>query len=874
MNKLIASLLSALMALASLGIPVFAAPALKNYPDFLGVDGQLDAYIVVGADASVEDVVGAIDVALSLAIVSTQPVQVEAAGAVSVTGGVSLDTSTDRIHLGDAINTVKQTLTERDLPTILADGEFEDDDGETYPYSQYIDVGTATVEFVQEDSDEDPILEIEMGTDTTKPLYTLRVSFTEAVDFNDAKSEGNPIELFGTEFTVAEETDANKLVLYKSAETIVLNLEESATITIDGEDHTVTLVGCNPGTPAKAIVQVDEDVDDIAEGRSEKIGGVDIFAKTVLCWQEGAEGKAILQVGSEKVTLENGQEIVLGEDEEVEGTEVAFTGTVDSLSEIKIYVFAPSSDEDFLAAGATFEDPFAGTFKVAFDGVNIDLKADDRDEIRLRPSGDDKGYVRAPIAGEEATLYFVNKGYLQDSDGKNIYVVEGAQASEDEIIFLAPGDATYTHIVQVSRIEGDDDGNSDDYAEFKDLVTGDTYKTQVFNLDLGTANEKTTLIVDGKTYTVDFDPDGDDTLDVISVTYSDTPTVKTVVYPALETTNGALLALTDDISDVISLTAGSAGTGKDGGILALPTGDATITYDSDGSAVTAVYVNSNALTLGGSKSVQVGSVYYVFTCDASAATVTCDIAVEDDQTGSGNAETDPAVLLVEEEDDQDAENAILVASEYSSDVGFEKPVFTASTTWEDVGTSDDDVYAYLDYYGTYVERDTSDSSQATVTIWYPDEQVYARVAIGENPTWTTTVAGEEVKQYVPITQAVALLDTEVTDLHKQSNLILVGGPAINRLTADVYNLTYPTYGAQALAQNITYPVPEGKAIIEVLDSPYADGKVVVVVAGWEAGNTRAATSVLQRYETLLADIDASKVIVEGTSRETAAVTPA
>ena len=862
------------MALASLGIPVFAAPALKNYPDFLGVDGQLDAYIVVGADAKVDDVIGAIDVALSLASVSTQPVQVEAAGAVSVTGGVSLDTEAEKLYLGDAINEVKQTLTGKDLD-ILGKLTFEDDEGTTYDYSQYIDVGANTIEFVQEESDEDPVIEIDMDTSSSNPLYTAKIVFTKPLDFTSDKVEGKTITFFGTDFTISPDTTSNtELIFYKSAQEITLYKDEETTITVGGEDYTIKVLGFDTsGTTDKVVLQINGDTDDVEESKSKTIGGLKVYAKTITAWSEGTEGLVVLQVGSEKVIFENGEPVQLGEDrEEVDGTKVTITTSGTAVSSIEIAVFAPESDEDQIIAGETFTDPVFGTFKVAFNGISTDLKAAERDQIEFRVSGDYKGYVRFPdINGETATLYFAyspsgSTVNLADADQHSIYVYEGAEAAEDEIIFLPPANERYTHIVQVYDIKLDD---TNGYVEFKDLVTGETYKTEEGKFNDDSAPDQLDLIVDGKTYTVTLT---DDTTPKIKVTYDSDS--KLVVYPAIELNNGETLAFTEpDLQIGDEVDAATVYVVPTGCIKVTPNGGADtakIEYSTDCVTYT---VDSSAAS--GDEEVTVGSVTYVVNIAQGAGSSDGKVDVSISLSDGSSEITTPAVLLVEEEDDVNTQNAVIVkvTADTSRNINYDI-IMTDTNAWTGVGTSDDDVTAYLDYYGTYAEVDTSDSDHSLVTVWYPDEQVYAMVAIGPNPTWTTTVAGEEVKQYVPITQAVGLLDTEVTDLHKHSNLILVGGPAVNRLTADVYNLTYPTYGGEALEKNITYPIPEDKAIIEVLDSPYADGKVVVVVAGWEAEHTRAATSVLQRYETLLADIDASKVIVEGTSRETAAVTPA
>jgi hypothetical protein len=111
----------------------------------------------------------------------------------------------------------------------------------------------------------------------------------------------------------------------------------------------------------------------------------------------------------------------------------------------------------------------------------------------------------------------------------------------------------------------------------------------------------------------------------------------------------------------------------------------------------------------------------------------------------------------------------------------------------------------------------------------------------------------------PIKTAVAKLDTEVTDAMKAAyHIVTVGGPCINKITAAAMNLTYPACGAAST-------IPENAAMIEVKDDAFTSGKVVVIVAGWEADNTRLACSVLQNYDAYKSQFGtAKKVKITGT----------
>jgi hypothetical protein len=125
------------------------------------------------------------------------------------------------------------------------------------------------------------------------------------------------------------------------------------------------------------------------------------------------------------------------------------------------------------------------------------------------------------------------------------------------------------------------------------------------------------------------------------------------------------------------------------------------------------------------------------------------------------------------------------------------------------------------------------------------------------------VSGNEVTYdsypSIPVSTAIARLDSEVTASDKNKNLISVGGPAVNMVSADALGLEYPTRGVES-------GIPENKGMIKVIDDPYETGNdvVVIVVAGWEAEQTRAASSVLQKYGEKLAGVTAAEVEVTGT----------
>ncbi len=81
---------------------------------------------------------------------------------------------------------------------------------------------------------------------------------------------------------------------------------------------------------------------------------------------------------------------------------------------------------------------------------------------------------------------------------------------------------------------------------------------------------------------------------------------------------------------------------------------------------------------------------------------------------------------------------------------------------------------------------------------------------------------------------------DATEADKAKNLILVGGPCVNELTATALGLTYPTCGEAS-------GLKAGEAKIKVVEDAFGTGSVAVLAYGWEAEDTARAAGILRRY---------------------------
>jgi hypothetical protein len=198
---------------------------------------------------------------------------------------------------------------------------------------------------------------------------------------------------------------------------------------------------------------------------------------------------------------------------------------------------------------------------------------------------------------------------------------------------------------------------------------------------------------------------------------------------------------------------------------------------------------------------------------------------------------------------------------YTTSTGQAKDVQVYSTDTSgveqksDIGIATQDVVADS---GAVVVAPATYSGSDKVLVKIPAQVLYAKMYIGE---LGGTTAGSEVSYTsypsVPVTSAIAKLDTEMSALKTAKHVVLVGGPCINDLVDELATAGKFTYSCAS------WPGRDF-GLIEAIDDAFATGKVALVVAGTRADDTRIATSALQMYDTKLAGQTAASVEVTGT----------
>jgi len=859
-----------------LGATVLGAMAadLSDYPAPFVSGGQFNALIVVGANSRSIDTIGAVDIATGLQAAGSGAATTSTSTTVAVSGeSASLNSGGDKIYIADVLNEHVTTITDNELPTTLADGSFEDNSGTETDYQQQINIG-ATPAFTYGDSGndlDDPELIIALGTSTTNFIYEWDLTFDTTLDFTDNDVQGENIEIGGIEYTVSSTSTNIEIVLLGGANEVSLAVGEE--VTVGGNTVRVEGVG-NDGANDQLTLTVNGETDEIQEGTSQNVGGVDVFAKTVAVFNtEANPGYAVIQVGSDEIHLIDGGEVQLGKSssDTIEGTEVTITGAVDR---IQIAITAEDNDFDHLSVGDSFVDPVFGTVKLTFaDAVNTE-----GNEIELFSSEDDTlGVTFEDESGDEASIEFIDVAatpVLADAEGDVIIVVEGQSATEDDYIAINSGDKEFLFEVKNIGISSGTDANA--YVSLKDIFSGETHRLEYSNTPAGAGDVDEvidTVTIQGQTFTIQaFDGEdngadtwnsGDESIIMVDAgsaadintdnTFTD-PAGSVQVFPLMEIfsgTDGVGIAFTDD--NVVAIDEADAGTTY---TMVLPTGTVTVVTPVANACI-ATYTAStgdseaSADFSGGETEVDltVGDAIYVFGATVTAGGADCatggvdfydvDVSLDDDNLDDGTTDelAEPALLIVEEDNDNDGDikNTIIISTSADGSSG-DIEVNTGDVIMSNQGIGftsmdDSDFSTAYSSYGSRLLHDSSNSDHSILTVWTAREQLYAELLIAEESATIGSPSGSATSANVNVGSAV--LDNEIASLSAQ-NTIIVGGPCANTKAAEF--MGNPAVCSEGFV--------EGKAIIKVKDM---GEYTAMLVAGYSGDDTRRAARVLAQY---------------------------
>lgn len=164
----------------------------------------------------------------------------------------------------------------------------------------------------------------------------------------------------------------------------------------------------------------------------------------------------------------------------------------------------------------------------------------------------------------------------------------------------------------------------------------------------------------------------------------------------------------------------------------------------------------------------------------------------------------------------------------------------------------------------------SNDAKVVEASWTP-VQVFARLVLGEARQKTTE--GGTIKQLdvTKLSKPVARFDDQVTlDSGLTTNLVVVGGPVVNRVAAKLLGVEYGNFTAAQKYFEKANAID--KAIIKLVENVAGSGKNAIVIAGWRASDTRLACQLLQQYDKHTAELAGKTGVVVGGILESPTIT--
>jgi len=772
--KKIASVIASTVMLSS----TVALAAAANYPAPFVASGVSDVAVVYGASAAQTDLVAAVDITTNLQSKLTT-VAATTGGSATVSGEAkAIETGSQKLYLGDYMNSTKTTFTSTELPKVLADGKITDTDGTSFTYNLKVNTPSTVVRYGRPSgvsSSENPFIYVDLTS--SSQTFSQDIVFPTAV--NVTKLADKDITLFGKKFTFTGATadlistgTSRKVVLYENSNTKLVNSGETDIVVVGGTSYTIGVTSVESAT--EGTITVNGVSQKVTETNSYKVSGLDLYIKNVIGPNVAGETRAIeISAGAAKLTLEEGSTVTKGSNS-VYGTSVAYTGSGGKVSKITVTDTPYSFDTPikYLKAGDTITEPVFGAFKITFASYAPAVDDSSKNLITFKSTGENKASMKWTNKNsktydmdmfEAGSYYVTSEGIGNTTDANNATysynattlaydtynIVTGTGAIRLNDYFITRNNE-YSQIWRVDNYQP----NTGEIT-VKDQGSGSTSTKVTFSN--GTAGTVSLTLADGSSATLTLVGNGTSE-STMNITASSTS-------PLLYTKGGALINLTRLANPILYNT----------------TGASKIEFVEETSYNDGTFTDVAGATLG-------------------TAVTNFTLLWKTGQSGNDIKFSEPQVRgLV---------GAVPVGG--SADTG---------TTVGDYSTY------YLTRYGTFIKKTGNSNSDNSIDIYYPGTAANAGVYISELASAVTTAGG---------TTLVPIKDSEVAT-STAKNLIVVGGSCINTAAADLLGSTTPLCGDEWEAKT---GVGAGSFLIQTFARTGTG--VATLVAGYNAEDTTNA----------------------------------
>lgn len=827
---------------AMLGATAMGALAadLSSYPTLFVENGAFNGFLVVGKKAQSVDNLALTDIAANMFVAGSTGTTMTVEG-----DAWKVESGSDVLEFGENIGPstggVVDFLDDTDLAA-LADGELVSSQG-SFKYEQFLHFDKTVVNTTYaEDDDDVTALFLRIVDNNQFARYELNFLEAAETDIDASESfklddyEDKKLHMLGKTYDVVKAVtggaNSNKvtLTLMSGAVTDSLMEGESQTYTIGGKTYDIELTFTDENSRAKFVVN-GEATPLMDEGNTETLSDGTVLGLSQVLYQNYAGGvhRADFFLGADKILLED-DDITVGSstdelqvnDETIDGAKVIMTGsmldnatstTEDGELELDTIQINMTAQEDYfiavgeaLSAQAEFEEKdllFTQNWDIQFKGLDSAVVVD---EISVKDKSGEKEYeltftnvngdvIKVPIA------YATAASTVRPGDQSDRLFLNHSQIG-DEGYFILNDDTDEDSITEVVQYKGSDDNStSNPKIKFKILSSGETVERP---LSAGTSGNAftATLKLSGTTYSI--------------------------------TSSGAANLGNDDWN--VSITGGDVG-------------EQSIVNESGQHSLGGYFI-----TRGGAKiwledkAIEYGDAAGVSLGSQGNNEVRFNVSLIDGDRHDDVRGTDPTVA---------SPYFVFVAniSAASSELDFSSTAGSITLTSPDADTDHSFGYSSNGAFVGLTTPSGGGTSADSVVVDWPQVERTATVYVTSSATTTATKAAATADlKRVSVVDATKL-DDEVTDADAQ-NLIVVGGPCVNTVAADLL-------GNPAVCTEGFRP---GVARVKLFE--HANGNMAMLVAGYSGADTRLAGSVIAHRWT---ELFGSEVEVEGTTSSDATI---
>ena len=803
---------------AMVGATIFGASAvagglsgdLKNYPGTLKADG---VKVVIG-DAAHADVAAATDVGKSLGLVgfsSTTASSSSSSSSVDISKGTLLQRSdTDALFPGRAIGNIYSSgLTKTDFPAMLKDGKFVDQEGTntvTEEFTQTLEVGnnsgTAVDSFqFRVDADDDGDKKVGWYARTAKNsqlinfsakpkngmTYSNDTSSAAKTDFLGVKVEGVlGTDMYFVDAAVSSSGALNKVSLVAGT-SLTLEPGVPTQISLGNDEYTL---GVKIGTSSQCTVDVDGQSQVLSEGATKAFGKVEVSVVDVFAQHEEKGGACVVVVNEKdkgRFTLESGARAKRGDTFITDSVSTVETGAgVDRNKFTGLSWTVNAGDEFFLGSatdGSVWDDPISGTF-------SLYLEPDLTDEDLY---GED-GYALVDFSGGSRT------GYLKFRE-------KGGSWVDMPLARTSAGNILWSYVIGVGP-------------DYSDTVLTPQDQGLNFDCNTDTTSTGTTAATDCEGLTFVY-VDTDERVSLLRITNIDT--VNKDVDIKIVSGHGEGDVFTDVTYTENTTSTITTGLGS---FTAVINYNGTIAFnDTQADGPAELYKRAAVLTLNSSYDGQPANFSNSIINNVSAN-------FTEDAGGRINSGTARTWSYFPGYDDTESEITAITNNRTT-------PTLINHDAWLSSGqveqfdrTKPNNVWGNTAWGTWYENPDTTENTKLTlkIPIKQPAAKMYILPVTAVKAT-TSTGAASTATTFTNL-GAAAVLASEVADVTAE-NLIIVGGPCANA--------AWEKAGGENCAAAQAAWAPD-KAVIKLVE--HASGKVAILVAGYEAADTKRATDKL------------------------------